>query len=113
MPTAPIPAPLPPAPAAGRAASSWEGEILAQLNRLRRYPVASMRRGEQGTPFVRFVLDRRGKVLSAKLERSCGYSLLDREAVALAWRAQPFPPPPSDRTGDSFELIVPIEFTTS
>lgn len=108
--TAPPQRPLPPAPPTGQAAVSWEGMVLARLNQFRRYPVTARRRGEEGTPYIRFVIDRQGMLVSSRLERSCGHSALDREAVALPSRAQPLPPPPADRAGEVIELIVPVEY---
>lgn len=90
--------------------STWEGLVLGALGKRRRYPVWSMSRREQGVPYVRIVMDREGKVLSSRLERSCGFPELDREAVALPRRASPLPKPPDDRPGDTLELIVPVEF---
>ncbi|MGE4322782.1 MAG: energy transducer TonB, partial [Sphingobium sp.] len=103
--------PAPTAPViANDAPDSWEGRVLAALNGRRRYPAPALIRRQQGVPYVRFVMDRQGKVLSAQLERSCGHPLLDREAVTLPRRAQPLPPPPKDRPGETLELVVPIEF---
>lgn len=62
-------------------------------------------------PYIRFVMDRAGKVLSSRLERSSGFPDLDREAVALPKRAQPLPKPPNDKPGDTIELVVPVEFS--
>lgn len=77
---------------------------------MKRYPVAAERRGQQGVPYVRFVMDRSGRVLSSRLERSSGVSALDREAVDLPRRAQPLPAAPADVAGDTIEMVVPIEF---
>lgn len=104
-------APAPPAPqVSSNAPDSWEGRVLAALNKYRRYPRAAMARRQQGVPYIRFVMDREGKVLSSRLERSSGYPDLDREAVALAKRASPLPRPPDDRPGDTLELVVPVQF---
>jgi len=110
---APKTQPAPPAPrAAASAAETWEGKVLARLNDRRRYPRLAMARRQQGAPYIRFVIDREGHVLSAMLERSSGFSDLDREAVALPKRAEPLPKPPADkRPGQAtIELIVPVEF---
>lgn len=105
----------PPAPSAphatGRQAETWEGQVLAQLAKKRRYPMGAMARREQGVPWVRFVMDRQGRVLSASLERSSGMPDLDREALSLPGRAQPLPKPPEDRPGETLELVVPVEFS--
>jgi periplasmic protein TonB len=104
--------PAQPAPqAASTAPDSWEGRVLLQLSKARRYPDGAMARREQGVPMIRFVMDRQGRVLSASLEHSSGHADLDREALALPRRAQPLPRPPADRPGDTLELVVPVEFS--
>ena len=76
--------PAPPAPqVANNAPDSWEGRVLAALNKERRYPRLAMMRHQQGVPYVRFTMDRQGKVLSSRLERGSGGPDLDHEAVAL------------------------------
>jgi len=108
---APKTLPAPPAPqVASNAPDTWEGRVLAQLNRNRRYPRMAMARRQQGVPYIRFVMDREGKVLSSRLERSSGFADLDREAVALPKRASPLPKPPDDKPGETLELVVPVEF---
>ena len=83
---------------------------MAQLAKYRRYPGTAIARRQQGVPYIRFVMDRQGKVLSSRLERPSGFPDLDREAVALPKRAQPLPKPPDDRPGATLELVVPVEF---
>ncbi|MCG2841298.1 TonB family protein [Sandaracinobacter sp. RS1-74] len=108
---APKTAPAPPAPQmSSNAPDTWEGRVLAALNKHRRYPRLAMTRRQQGVPYIRFVMDREGMVLSSRLERSSGFPDLDREAVALPKRASPLPKPPADKTGDTLELVVPVEF---
>jgi len=110
--TAPEVKPAPPAPQLSTDKPTWEGQVLAALNRKKRYPPWSMSRREQGVPYIRFVMDRDGKVLSVSLERSSGYPSLDREAVALPRRAQPLPKPPEGvQPGQAvIELVVPVQF---
>jgi protein TonB len=103
--------PAPPAPQlSSNAPDTWEGQVLAQLNKHRRYPRMAMARRQQGVPYIRFVMDREGKVLSSRLERSSGFPDLDREAVSLPKRASPLPRPPIHRDGETLELVVPVEF---
>lgn len=75
--------------------------------------MGSIARREQGVPYIRIVINREGKVLSSRLERSSGFPELDREAVSLARRTSPLPKPPEDRGGDTLELVVPVEFFLS
>ncbi|MFT4053355.1 MAG: TonB family protein [Novosphingobium sp.] len=110
-PAAPRAVTAPPAPSvSGNAPDSWEGRVLAALNRERRYPRMAMLHRQQGVPYIRFMIDREGKVLNTTLERSSGFSELDREAVGLPKRASPLPKPPQERSGDTLELVVPVEF---
>ncbi|NGM50911.1 TonB family protein [Caulobacter sp. 602-2] len=105
--------PTQPAPVAQRAASNavatWEGQVLAALEKKRRYPPAAQARRQQGVAHVRFRMSRDGKVLWSRLERSSGFGELDRAAVNTPKRAQPLPPVPADRP-DEVELVVPVEF---
>jgi len=96
--------------ASSNAPDTWQGRVLARLGKFRRYPSHARRRGEEGVPYVRFVIDRNGEVLSSTLARSSGFADLDREAVNLPKRAQPLPKPPTDIVGDTVELVVPVEF---
>lgn len=89
---------------------SYEQLLLGQLQRFKRYPHVSQMRRQQGAPYVRFRIDRKGQVLDASLERSSGHAALDAEAVALPSRASPLPPPPDEVPGDPLEIVVPIEF---
>ena len=108
--TAPPARPAPPAPRASSGKPTWEGLVLAHLDKNKRFPRDAMFRREQGVPYIRFVIDRQGKVLSSRLERGSGFRTLDAEAVALPRRAQPLPKPPEDVGGATIELVVPVEF---
>jgi protein TonB len=111
-PVAPQVAAAPPSPSAEDRAAlrTWQGAILAHFEKHKRYPRAARVHRQQGESRVRFVMDRRGRVLFAELEQSAGYRLLDVESLELIERVQPLPPPPSDLQGDRFDLVVPIRF---
>lgn len=108
--TAPESRPAPPALRVSDAVPSWQGKVLAALNKAKRYPRSALRRGQQGTPWIRFVMNREGHVLSVTLEQSSGVPALDKEALKLPKRADPLPAPPVDLPGQSIELVVPVEF---
>jgi protein TonB len=104
------------APAQGRsmqqsnAVPTWTSQIVALLERNKRYPPAAHARGEHGVAQVFFTLDRSGRVVNSRLLRSSGAAALDSEALALLQRAQPFPPPPPEMSGAQVNLTVPIRF---
>lgn len=113
------PPPLPAAPAVASAPSAnamaaratWQAQLAAWLSRHKRYPRAAQEQRQQGRAYLRFSLDRNGRVLAFQLDRSSGFPLLDEEVGALIQRAQPLPPPPADVPGERFDLVVPVEFS--
>jgi len=108
--TAPKSLPAPPArKASSNAARTWEAELLAHLEKYRRYPGGARARGEQGVAYVRFRMNRAGSVLSLELARSSGSAALDRAALETLRRAQPLPAIPEDKPGE-ITLSLPVEF---
>ncbi len=107
----------PAAPALGaarhdsNAVPNWKSRLLAQLERYKRYPDEAQRRGEHGVAQLAFNVDRLGGVHDIRILRSSGSSLLDRATLALAHRAAPLPPPPSDLTGQRIPIVVPIRYS--
>ncbi len=93
-----------------RGSESYYGTFAKTLSRLLEYPVRSKLLGEEGSVLVRVLVNRAGKVVSVDVEKSSGFTALDDEALAVVWRAQPFPPPPRVIPGNPVTLIVPIEF---
>lgn len=111
----PAPAHAAPAPGASSSKAShdpvtWQGALLARLEKFKRYPSDAMTDHQEGVPTVTFSMDRKGHVLSVTLAGSSGHALLDQEAVALPKRAQPLPVPPDSVQGDPITLTVPVEF---
>ena len=60
--------------------------------------------------YLRFAIDRQGKVLLSQINKSSGFGLLDDEVLALIQRAQPLPSPPPEIGGERIELLVPVAF---
>lgn len=91
--------------------ADWRSRLLGRLEHFRQYPSAARIRGQEGQPWLRLRIDRRGRVLQATLAQSSGVAALDAEVLALARRAQPLPPPPDEVAGASIELVLPIAFS--
>ncbi len=89
---------------------TWENQILATMERNKRYPGPAQRRRQEDIVYVRFAIDRNGNVLESRIERSHGYSLLDEEVLALLQRSSPLPAPPDQVSGERVEIVVPVEF---
>lgn len=109
------PAATPPSPQATPTptATSWQGRLLAHLERHKRYPDSARFRRQQGVAGVAFSMDRQGRLLAVRLRTSSGVESLDEESLELLRRAQPLPPPPPEVEGERLDLVVPVEFFLS
>jgi periplasmic protein TonB len=92
------------------AVPSWKSLLVSQLERSKRYPTEARARGEQGVAQLAFSVDRHGGVHDARIVRSSGSELLDRETLAMVQRAQPLPPPPPELPGTQIAIVVPIRY---
>ena len=102
-------APPKPHPAAAQVAS-WHRRIVLQIERHKGYPAAAQARRETGVAQLAFTIDRDGRVVASRIVRSSGFAALDQETIATVRRAQPFPPPPPNMPGDTFDFTLPIRF---
>ena len=110
--TPPVPettSPPRPKPSAAQVAS-WYRKIAQQVERHKGYPPSARARHETGTAELAFTLDRSGKVVTSRLVRTSGSAALDQETMDTVRRAQPFPSPPANMPGETFEFTVPIRF---
>lgn len=90
-------------------ADRFRQALLAQIARYNQYPPEAMRDRVQGTVWVRFLLDRNGRLLDVWVDQSSGQPVLDDEAVAAVKRAAPFPSIPSGLP-DQMDLTLGIPF---
>lgn len=105
-----VAAPAPPPPAAAGPPPSFQSLLLAHLQRHKRYPNGARLRRQQGVAQLRFTMDREGKVMWYRIERSSGSELLDEEVTAMIERAQPLPKFPDDLPDKQLEFLVPVQF---
>lgn len=107
----PAPATSPPKPRPSAAQiASWHRKIALQVERHKGYPAAARALHETGIAELAFTLDRSGRVVTSRVVRSSGFASLDQETIDTVRRAQPFPPPPSNMEGQTFDFTVPIRF---
>ena len=92
------------------AKATWEGLLQAHLQKFQKYPRSAQRRNVEGTVWIRFRMDRQGKVLSHSIIRPSEHEVLDEAALAMLERAQPLPALPADVPGSSIEIDVPANF---
>lgn len=103
------PRPGAPNPFDSAAARTWNAQMLALIQLNKRYPASARSRGEKGVAHVVFNLDRKGRVVDSRVERSSGVAALDEEALALLRRVH-FPAPPSELPGDHVTVTLPLRF---
>jgi len=98
-------------PPASAAPASWQSQVLSHLAHFKRYPGDARQRKRAGAAWVRFQVDRDGKLLASELITSSGTVLLDREALQVLQRAQPLPAPPATllRQG-TVTVTLPVSF---
>jgi periplasmic protein TonB len=99
------------ASSAASARASWQAQLVAWLEKYKRYPRVAQEQRQQGVVYLHFAIDRQGKVLSSQINKSSGFELLDEEVLALIQRAQPVPAPPPEVGGSRIELLVPVAFS--
>ena len=111
MPSAPTP------PIAGAAVQPsaaivrrWESELVAHIERFKRYPIEARARGQQGLARVAFTIDRDGRVRASHILQTSGSPELDQESLAMLNRAQPMPKPPSQVQTSELSFVVPVRF---
>ena len=86
--------------------ADWRSAFRRWFEEHKRYPREAIALGEQGSPTVRLVIDRDGRVRQAQLVRASRSFILNTDLVAL-FRGQTLPPfPPGTREDE-----VTLDFT--
>ncbi len=98
----------PPTVDRSNAIPTWRSSVAALLERNKRYPADA--RNDRGIAQIAFSIDRKGRVMSSRIVTTSGSPALDREALEMIKRAQPFPPPPAALPGTEVSLTVPVRF---
>lgn len=93
------------------AAVDYMSMLQAWLEKHKEYPRAARLRRIEGAVLLYFAIDRDGRLLAYRIERSSGHRSLDKETIAMINRAQPLPPIPSNMSRDKLEVVVPVQFS--
>jgi periplasmic protein TonB len=101
------------APAQGTGASAqrvratWQKDLMAHLDKHKRYPAGSQRSADI---LVSFELDRRGRVLSINIVKGSGDAAFAKAALAMVRRSDPVPPPPPLVADEGLNFTLPVIF---
>lgn len=89
---------------------TYDAQIVARIERKKRYPAQAMQQRIEDTVYLRLVIDRKGQITQADIVRSRKHALLDEAVRDLAQRVNPLPPMPQGLPGNSYTVTVPINF---
>lgn len=84
--------------------------LQAWLEKHKEYPRGARLRRIEGTTLLYFIMDKGGKVIDFRIQKSSGFTLLDREVEEMIQRAQPLPQIPNEMNRNRLELVVPVQF---
>jgi periplasmic protein TonB len=93
---------------AQRLRASWQKELIAHLDRHKRYPADRSQRSAEIV--VGFVLDRMGHVLSTRIVKGSGDAAFDGAALAMVKRSDPVPQPPPEVADEGLNFTLPVIF---
>jgi protein TonB len=94
--------------AARRIRATWTKELVAHLDRHKRYPAE--RRQKTAEIVVSFALDRTGHVLSTSIVKGSGDTAFDEAALAMIRRSDPVPQPPPLVADEGLNFTLPVIF---
>lgn len=87
-----------------------EAELAEYIHQNLKYPTKEKEEGKQGTVYIRFVINRRGEVKSAKVIRGINCAALDNEALRLIKEMPNWIPGSQNGVTVNVEFTYPIKF---
>lgn len=93
----------------GALRSNYQSALFAHVLRYRYYPEEARPDRLRGVVRVQFALSRDGRILSAWVQTSSGFSLLDEAALEALRRAQPLPAIPPELPSE-MEVLLPLDY---
>jgi periplasmic protein TonB len=91
-----------------RVRATWQKELIAHLDRHKRYPATSSTRSVE--VLVNFVIDDSGHLLSSGIVRGSGEAEFDQAALGMLERSDPVPKPPALVVQQGLSFTLPVIF---
>ncbi|WP_353684328.1 energy transducer TonB [Thermodesulfovibrio sp. 3907-1M] len=85
--------------------------LKEKIERVWQYPPQAAERGIYGDLYIRFTIDKKGKLKAIELLRTSGYRMLDDAAIKALKDAEPFWPLPDDWQKDSLTITGHFIYT--
>lgn len=92
------------------ATARYEQLLIAWLEKHKKYPSRAKRLRIEGEGMLRISIDRSGRTRLVELAQRTGNRLLDKAALAMVERANPFPAMPEKDPREEMEFMVPVAF---
>ncbi len=92
------------------ATARYEQLLVAWLEKHKKYPRRAKRLRIEGEGMLRILINRNGQTQQVNLQQRTGNRLLDKAALEMAQRANPFPPMPLNDPRAQLEFVVPVAF---
>lgn len=86
-------------------------KIVAKIQRYKRYPKESKKLKQEGTSYLKFTINKSGKITQSLIKKSSGYSLLDESTLNILKRVKYFPRFERSIKQQEITLVIPIEYT--
>ena len=90
--------------------ASYGQAISEALARYKVYPPVAQMQGWQGAVTMQLRVAPSGRLIDARVHASSGYEVLDRQALAMASKAERFPAPPEGLGEGEIAVLVPVVF---
>lgn len=95
---------------AAEALSSYRRQLTELFARPHEYPRVAALRGWEGEVRLRLKVARKGNLLGVQLDRSSGFDVLDRDALAMLEGYGKLPPLPEALDSNEISVVVPINY---
>lgn len=88
----------------------YQAALARMMRRYQRYPSEAVAHNKQGSALLHGTIGADGRLVEAKIERSSGHDELDKQAVVIMRKANPFVKLPDALVGKPFEVHVRVVY---
>lgn len=90
--------------------SEWQKAVVLRIAKAKTYPSQARKQGRTGEVRVTFTIDRYGVIIARDVAQSSGWDVLDQAALKVFDDLEKLPTPPNHLHGDSFTLVIPLNY---
>lgn len=96
-----------------RLSQDYKSLLMAELDKVKHYPIAAKRRLLEDTVLVKFTINNQGAIIHSSLVKPSAHRLFNKAVERMLKKASPMPAPPTDIVDKEKYLTfqIPIEFS--